>query len=332
MLKKSLCLLLSLSSLLAGPAEAAGRRYSADAPVLVGHDVSSPWIAQLVQARHGVYSSRRIVARPMLFQSPRPQGLFDRPRVVAMPPSGGLFGSYRAQPVRRVVMVQPQGLPMQRPQPRLQQPQGLFDRPRAVLMPQSSGLFGLSRAQPVRRVAMMQPQSLSMQPQAQQPQPQQPQTARREIDPVFLPQTVAYETGERPGTIVIDTENRFLYLVQGDGTARRYGVGVGKPGFEWRGEHSITRKQEWPTWNPPAEMRAREAAKGHILPVSMEGGLDNPLGARAMYLGSTLYRIHGTNAPWTIGYAVSSGCIRMRNEDVVDLYDRVEVGTRVVVL
>lgn len=155
---------------------------------------------------------------------------------------------------------------------------------------------------------------------------------RSEIEPQFLPQTVAYETTYAPGTIVIDTNNRFLYLVSGNGQARRYGVGVGKPGFEWAGTHTVTRKAEWPRWTPPKEMIAREAAKGHYLPASMEGGPDNPLGARAMYLGSTLYRIHGTNAPWTIGSAVSSGCIRMRNEDVVDLYERVKVGTKVIVM
>jgi len=156
--------------------------------------------------------------------------------------------------------------------------------------------------------------------------------AQRQFDPQFLPQTVTYETMERPGTIVIDTNSRFLYLVTGNGQARRYGVGVGKPGFEWAGVHKVTRKSEWPVWTPPSEMIGREAAKGHYLPASMEGGPANPLGARAMYLGSTLYRIHGTNAPWTIGFAVSSGCIRMRNEDVVDLYERVKIGTKVIVI
>ena len=155
---------------------------------------------------------------------------------------------------------------------------------------------------------------------------------KSKFDPMYLPQTVSYETEHKAGTIVIDTNNRFLYLVLGNGQARRYGVGVGKPGFEWAGAHTITRKAEWPTWTPPQEMITREAAKGHYLPASMEGGPENPLGSRAMYLGSTLYRIHGTNAPWTIGYAVSSGCIRMRNEDVVDLYDRVNVGTKVIVI
>ncbi|MCP8897549.1 L,D-transpeptidase, partial [Shinella daejeonensis] len=156
--------------------------------------------------------------------------------------------------------------------------------------------------------------------------------ARTRIDPMYLPQTVSYETKHPPGTIVIDTNNRFLYLVTENGKARRYGVGVGKPGFEWAGRHKVTRKAEWPSWTPPQEMIKREAAKGHYLPAHMKGGPDNPLGSRAMYLGSTLYRIHGTNAPWTIGYAVSSGCIRMRNEDVVDLYERVKVGTNVIVI
>jgi len=146
-----------------------------------------------------------------------------------------------------------------------------------------------------------------------------------------MPQIVAYSGGQKPGTLVVNTQSRFLYLVMSGGKARRYGIGVGKPGFEWSGRHKVTRKAEWPSWTPPSQMIAREAKKGHYLPARMEGGPNNPLGARAMYLGSTLYRIHGTNQPWTIGKAVSSGCIRMRNEDVMDLYDRIRVGTRVVV-
>jgi lipoprotein-anchoring transpeptidase ErfK/SrfK len=160
----------------------------------------------------------------------------------------------------------------------------------------------------------------------------QAESKGRTVDPMWLPQVVDYQTGEKPGTIVIDTNARFLYLVMEGGKARRYGVGVGKPGFEWAGTHKITRKAEWPDWRPPAEMRAREAKKGRNLPVHMAGGPENPLGARALYLGSTLYRIHGTNQPWTIGGAVSSGCIRMRNEDVVDLYERVKIGTKVRVI
>lgn len=148
------------------------------------------------------------------------------------------------------------------------------------------------------------------------------------IDPVYLPQDVEYRGDEEPGTIVIDTPNRFLYLVEGNGRARRYGIGVGRPGFTWSGVHKVTAKREWPDWRPPEEMLKRQPE----LPRFVPGGPDNPLGARALYLGSTLYRIHGSNEPWTIGQMVSSGCIRMRNEDVADLYLRVKVGTRVIVI
>ncbi|MFN3719763.1 MAG: L,D-transpeptidase [Rhizobium rhizophilum] len=170
------------------------------------------------------------------------------------------------------------------------------------------------------------------QPAAQQVAMRPDKPVRTQIDPQFLPQMVQYQTKQKPGTIVIDTRERFLYLVMADGMAKRYGVGVGKPGFEWAGTHKVTSKREWPDWRPPQEMIAREAAKGHFLPAHMPGGPENPLGARALYLGSTLYRIHGTNAPWSIGNGVSSGCIRMRNEDVTDLYERVKVGTRVIVI
>ena len=161
--------------------------------------------------------------------------------------------------------------------------------------------------------------------------PSAPRDAKPQLNPKFLPQTVDYDGPHKPGTIVIDTSEHLLYLVEQGGKARRYGVGTGKPGFEWAGTHKVTRKSEWPDWRPPAEMIAREKKKGRILPVHMKGGPENPLGARALYLGSTLYRIHGTNQPWTIGGAVSSGCIRMRNEDVIDLYERVPVGATVIV-
>jgi lipoprotein-anchoring transpeptidase ErfK/SrfK len=154
----------------------------------------------------------------------------------------------------------------------------------------------------------------------------------KQVDDVWLPQVVDYDSNQKAGSIVIDTNDKFLYFVLGDGKARRYGVGVGKPGFEWAGTHKVSRKAEWPDWRPPAEMIAREAKKGRNLPRFMEGGTENPLGARAMYLGSSIYRIHGTNQPWTIGKAVSSGCIRMRNEDVVDLYERVKIGAKVIVI
>jgi lipoprotein-anchoring transpeptidase ErfK/SrfK len=132
--------------------------------------------------------------------------------------------------------------------------------------------------------------------------------------------------------IGVSDANHFLYLVKADGKARRYGVGTGRPGFQWTGRHRVTMKREWPDWRPPQTMIERERKKGRILPAHMPGGIENPLGARALYLGSTLYRIHGTNQPWTIGQAVSSGCIRMRNEDVIDLYERVRVGTEVIVI
>jgi len=148
------------------------------------------------------------------------------------------------------------------------------------------------------------------------------------FDPRFDKQLVDYHGSEKPGTIIIDTPNKFLFLVQGNGTAVRYGVGVGRPGFTWSGIKQISAKKEWPAWTPPPEMLARRPD----LPRHMEGGPQNPLGARAMYLGSSLYRIHGSNEPWTIGTNVSSGCIRMRNEDVIDLYGRVNVGAKVVVI
>jgi lipoprotein-anchoring transpeptidase ErfK/SrfK len=141
-------------------------------------------------------------------------------------------------------------------------------------------------------------------------------------------QVVAYNGSEAPGTIIIDTPNTFLYLVMGNGRAMRYGIGVGRDGFRWSGVQHITKKAEWPDWTPPAEMIARQP----YLPRFMAGGPTNPLGARAMYLGNTIYRIHGTNAPTTIGQRVSSGCIRLTNEDVADLYSRVNVGTKVIVL
>jgi lipoprotein-anchoring transpeptidase ErfK/SrfK len=151
---------------------------------------------------------------------------------------------------------------------------------------------------------------------------------RRSIDPIYLRQEVDFNGHEKPGTIVIDTPHKFLFLVLPGGRALRYGIGVGRPGFEWSGIKSISRKAEWPDWTPPPEMLQRRPD----LPTHMDGGPANPLGARALYLGSSLYRIHGTNEPYTIGTNVSSGCIRMMNEDVIDLYGRVQVGTKVVVM
>jgi len=147
-------------------------------------------------------------------------------------------------------------------------------------------------------------------------------------DTRLRPQVVPYVGHERPGTVIIDTPNTYLYLVMNGGRALRYGIGVGRDGFRWSGTQSITRKSEWPDWTPPPEMVQRQP----YLPRFMAGGTQNPLGARAMYLGNTMYRIHGTNDPTTIGKRVSSGCIRMTNDDVIDFYGRVGVGTKVVVL
>jgi lipoprotein-anchoring transpeptidase ErfK/SrfK len=164
---------------------------------------------------------------------------------------------------------------------------------------------------------------------ADQMAPLQEQTEQGfELPAKFKRQVVGYSGGEAPGTIVIDTGSTFLYLVQPGGRAIRYGIGVGRDGFRWSGTQAITKKAEWPDWTPPAEMIARQP----YLPRFMAGGETNPLGARAMYLGSTIYRIHGTNAPSTIGTRVSSGCIRLTNDDVADLYSRVTIGTKVIVL
>lgn len=154
-----------------------------------------------------------------------------------------------------------------------------------------------------------------------------PSEAEEELSPEFKRTTVFYRTTEAPGTIIVSTSERFLYVVQGNGRALRYGIGVGREGFQWQGLLKITRKQEWPDWTPPPEMIQRQP----YLPRFMAGGPGNPMGARALYLGTTVYRIHGTNQPQTIGTAVSSGCFRLVNADIMDLYDRIPVGTKVVV-
>ena len=154
-----------------------------------------------------------------------------------------------------------------------------------------------------------------------------PNRADEQLDPSLRRQLVFFRSNEPPGTIIVHTSERFLYVVLGGGRAVRYGIGVGRAGFQWQGLLKISRKQEWPDWTPPEEMIDRQP----YLPRWMAGGPGNPLGARALYLGNTVYRIHGTNQPHTIGTAVSSGCFRLVNPDVMDLYDRTEVGTKVIV-
>lgn len=147
---------------------------------------------------------------------------------------------------------------------------------------------------------------------------------------------VRLSTDEAPGTIIVDTNNKYLYYIEGPNRATRYGIGVGREGFGWSGVVKVQRKAEWPGWTPPKEMIARERKKGHILPAYQEGGIDNPLGARALYLykggNDSGFRIHGTNQPWTIGLNMSSGCIRMMNKDVEHLYSRASIGTKVIVI
>ncbi len=159
---------------------------------------------------------------------------------------------------------------------------------------------------------------------------------QRQPSTKFKRKVVRLATNETPGTLIVDTNNKFLYFIEPDNKATRYGIGVGREGFGWSGIVRVQRKAEWPSWTPPKQMIARERANGHIIPPFMEGGIDNPLGARALYLfngrGDSGFRIHGTNQPWSIGRNMSSGCIRMMNRDVEHLYSRVGIGAKVVVI
>ncbi len=191
---------------------------------------------------------------------------------------------------------------------------------------------GLALMAAVLSVALLAPDIAEAKKQKEltiQDQPGYVPTPEEEMLPAqYRPQPVYFRTNEPAGTIVIHTNERFLYLVQDGGRAIRYGIGVGRDGFQWQGLQKVSRKQEWPDWRPPAEMIERQP----YLPRFMAGGPGNPMGARALYLGDTVYRIHGTNQPRTIGYAVSSGCFRLVNRDVIDLFNRVPVGTKVVIL
>jgi lipoprotein-anchoring transpeptidase ErfK/SrfK len=198
-----------------------------------------------------------------------------------------------------------------------QQPQGYYYPPQQQYNYQQQQPAYYQRQAPVYQ----QPMNVARTDPQERPQPPS-------FDPRFERTDVEYKSEHPVGSIIIDTRTRYLYLVQPNGRALRYGVGVGRPGFEWKGVKTVSAMKEWPDWRPPAEMRKRQP----YLPEHMAGGPNNPLGARAIYLGSSLYRIHGSNEPHTIGSAVSSGCFRMRNQDVIDLYNRVKVGARVVVL
>jgi lipoprotein-anchoring transpeptidase ErfK/SrfK len=196
--------------------------------------------------------------------------------------------------------------------------------------PQPSSVLQAGAAEPAPHRSFFQLTPPPLPPVAYAPPapPEYQDAGQAPADPKYDRQLVDYHGSEAPGTIVIDTPNYFLYLVMEGGKAMRYGIGVGRPGFTWAGVKQVSAMREWPDWYPPAEMLQRRPD----LPRYMAGGPDNPLGARALYLGSTLYRIHGSNEPWSIGTSVSSGCIRLRNADVIDLYERVKVGTKVVVI
>ncbi len=187
---------------------------------------------------------------------------------------------------------------------------------------------GAASAAPLQLFPFMMEPPAAYVPPVVQSAPSEDEDTTAELPARLKRQIVSYASREAPGTIIIDTPNTYLYYVLGGGQAIRYGIGVGRDGFTWSGVQSITRKAEWPDWTPPPEMIARQP----YLPRQMAGGPGNPLGARAMYLGGTVYRIHGTNAPQTIGTRISSGCIRLTNPDVSDLYSRVSVGSKVIVL
>src|SRR5262249_50220026 len=217
-----------------------------------------------------------------------------------------------------------------------QQVRGLFSPNYQVATASQAGAYpqpGQYAQQPVRQQLafgyITQPQQgYPYQTPAYAPSTYGDMAQQHQLDPRYERQVIEYRGSEKPGTIIVDTPHFFLYLVLDGGRALRYGIGVGRPGFTWAGVKSVSAKREWPDWRPPDEMLARRPDLPHYMP----GGPDNPLGARALYLGSTLYRIHGSPEPWSIGTQVSSGCIRLRNEDIIDLYARVKVGAKVIVI
>ena len=279
------------------------------------------------------YQPRGIHAQPppvYYQQTPAPQARAQQPAPIfyqqqapVQPPAAQPQSSWRAPPPGYGQQIYASA----QPQPQVQPVRGFlsaFTGNQAVAAPQQGGF------QP----AVQYPQPAPPQQQAfGYPTPAYAPSAYGDmshptVDPIYDRQVVAYRGEEAPGTIIVDTPHYFLYLVMAGGKALRYGIGVGRPGFTWAGVKEISVMREWPDWRPPVEMLQRRPD----LPRYVPGGPESPLGARALYLGSTLYRIHGSNEPWTIGTQVSSGCIRLRNNDIVDLYGRVKVGTKVIVI
>jgi lipoprotein-anchoring transpeptidase ErfK/SrfK len=330
-------------------------------PVSAQHTQSRrPLPAQPVPAQQAVRGTGNYRQAPGQYVAPTPTD----PRHVSVPP-GQLRGSQSAAVNYRVATAPPQqsnppyaaAVPAQQvraPEPAAAnyqaavapQPQPQPSPQYAAPVRQVRGLFSstyqVTATTQVANPALQQParQQLAF---GYQTQPQQgyaypapayaPSTygdmaQQQQMDPRYERQVVDYGGSEKAGTIIVDTPHFFLYLVLNGGKALRYGIGVGRPGFTWAGVKSISSKREWPDWRPPDEMLVRRPDLPHFMP----GGPDNPLGARALYLGSSLYRIHGSNEPWSIGTQVSSGCIRLRNDDIIDLYGRVKVGAKVIVI
>ncbi len=289
--------------------------------------LAAPALAQQPLSPPGLYDERlppimyddddnlpaRRAPRGGLSQRQSPNRTFPYPDdPPAAPPPAGLFGSPAGYGHQLDAQQPPQ------PATQQQQPAASNSEPGVIRPPGAIGAPSAApqTAQPSNSVMTLPPED--------QPETGQP----KELPPNLKKQLVDFTTREPAGTIIIDTPNTYLYLVLGSGKALRYGIGVGREGFTWAGTERISRMKEWPDWFPPSEMIERQP----YLPRMMAGGPGNPLGARALYLGHTLYRIHGTNQPSTIGSFVSSGCIRLLNEDIEDLYSRVQVGTRVVVM
>jgi lipoprotein-anchoring transpeptidase ErfK/SrfK len=317
---RRICMTALLTGATFSPAFAQVAYYPASQPVYYAQPQVAASQQQYPQQQYYVYYAQPRYAAP----APAPVNYATAPQAYAQPAP-----QTYAQPAQTYVAPAPQ--PAATPQ--------AVAAAQPAPAPQSRGGFlsaifgGPTIDVPVSHLYLTVPSYQAAQPQPVAPAPvvasaNAGDMSAYPIDPRFERQVVAYDGNEEPGTVVIDTPNKFLYLVEDGGRAIRYGIGVGRPGFTWSGVHTITAKREWPDWRPPEEMIERQPG----LPRYMPGGIGNPLGARAMYLGSTLYRIHGSNEPWTIGQNVSSGCIRMRNADVEDLYDRVKVGTKVVVI
>jgi lipoprotein-anchoring transpeptidase ErfK/SrfK len=273
----------------------------------------APVLSGQLRGSQSVTANRRIAAAPPAQSDP--------PNTGAVPPQQARAAEPTPANYRMVAAPQPQPQPTPQYAAPVRQGRGLFSPTYQVAQqPQRQQLAFGYQTQPQQGYVYPAP--------AYAPSTYGDMAQQQQMDPRYERQVVDYGGSEKPGTIIVDTPHFFLYLIMNGGKALRYGIGVGRPGFTWAGVKSVSAKREWPDWRPPDEMLARRPDLPHFMP----GGPDNPLGARALYLGSTLYRIHGSNEPWSIGTQVSSGCIRLRNDDIIDLYGRVKVGAKVIVI